>query len=393
MLYTINEIRQRIFHPVYDVYDVFLNYFGEDYVDLQNMPPDSEFLEILENLDIVESTEYEHHYEIPDEIMEILAAHYAAEKFTLLVWWPEVTVTNEFDRSIVIQDLFAKVPLNTSGCIPYEYSGFQLTRSTFTETQYSSGYVHSHIPHQDPSSMPRFKDPCLGSGPIRNTILELKNSSDETEWMLFCEELSRYVTVESLFGVPYIKMESIGKSNELPLFKDFISRPSIAFFPNIEMDTLNQFIHYYILHGNFHFSFAESSFQCGLSFYEYIIDVSNSFIEWFNTHGTQEERERLFENKVIISARVDNGKFYKPISSNYSHNPLIGRTVLTFKGRDFPLRIIQSERPEEQISLILDNTIASYICQKIIKIINYRYGNNTNSAETSATTHQAVCYI
>ena len=35
MEYTINQLYKKVFQKVFDVYDVFSNFFGEDYVDLQ----------------------------------------------------------------------------------------------------------------------------------------------------------------------------------------------------------------------------------------------------------------------------------------------------------------------------------------------------------------------
>ena len=62
MQYSLNELRQRIFSKVNDVYEVFQNYFGEEFTDLQNIPTDEDLLSTMEAWDITES-EHEGIYE------------------------------------------------------------------------------------------------------------------------------------------------------------------------------------------------------------------------------------------------------------------------------------------------------------------------------------------
>ena len=127
---------------------------------------------------------------------------------SILVWFPEVVVTNDNNRSTTIYDTYIKVSLNTNGTIRNE---FKLCRSTFTEEQYDSKYVFSHCPSANLKQGPFWLSCCLGRGPIRYTISNLMNEYDLDIWLLFCIELEAYLRVESLEGGPYIRLESIGK--------------------------------------------------------------------------------------------------------------------------------------------------------------------------------------
>ena len=169
MYYTIDELRNTLFKNVYDVHQVFKDFFGEEYVDLQNVPDDGQLLPLGVSLDKLSETN------ISDEHIADFKSRFEDHKFAIMVWWPKVTVTNENDRSVEIDDLYAKIEILMDGTIPYENTGFKLNRSTFSKAQYISGYLHSHV-HQF-TNIPSFSDPCLGTGPIKETIHSLKNEA------------------------------------------------------------------------------------------------------------------------------------------------------------------------------------------------------------------------
>ena len=192
MIYTIEELRHEILDKAEDVYGIFKDFFGEGFVDLQidgRTLHNEDLLPGGVTMDDLSATDIPHRH-----IEEKKTA--LATTLSIVVWWPEVTVTNEHDRSIVIWDLFAKIGINTLGTIPYEQPGFLLKRSTYNTSQLLSGYLHSHIPHTyaNRENLIAWKSPCLGRGPIRGTIMSLKSDYDDTMWMLFCQELSMYTT-------------------------------------------------------------------------------------------------------------------------------------------------------------------------------------------------------
>ena len=112
---------------IQEIKTIFEDYFGEDKVDLQ----DSDDVDVK----------------------------------NILVHFPSVIVTNENHKSEVIYDLFAKIQVHTSGRIEGK---FKLARTTYTKQQALSGYTHSHVPRS--TLLGDFAKPCLGSGPLNNTI-------------------------------------------------------------------------------------------------------------------------------------------------------------------------------------------------------------------------------
>ena len=411
MQYTINQFRREAFKEVYQVYRVFQDFFGENAVDLQGIPDDKNIEECFQQYDIEES-EYEHVYNMSDQQLLSATAHYENTHPFILVHWPRVKITNEHDRHITIQDLYAKINLDTKGNIPTEDTGFLLNRATYPIEQWLCRYLHSHTPPICYNTPEEFKRPCLGSGPIRETINSLRaaisEGYDETKWMLFCHELSLYVTVESLQGVPYMYLENVNLNDQLSEFggydtgynNDTYRRFYRAFAP----ETLKDFIIYYLHKGHLAVNYQNGMFKVGMSYFDYIVDISNSFIEYFNTHFNDALlAKKCFDCGILYRCVAANDKFYNlrsrnglPDVSSYE-----GRKICTFKGMDVKLHILNTPEEEEVTeTIILYHGLAMYILNNILKIINYRYTNEytrqhcqDSTAALPATTGQRVYYI
>ena len=352
---------------VKDVHEIFKNFFGDDYVDLQS-----------------------------DD-------HSSDDRWFIYVWFPEVTVTNEHDKSITIQDLYAQIEINEEGFIPFEFPGFMLNRATYTKEQFLSNYLHSHINGIPKDDLSEFMTPCLGNGPIGRTVQTLKTDYDEAEWMLFCQELSMYVTVESLKGGPWRRLESVGTLYILSSYNngfDFSSAELNNFFMVFDMSTLRSFFKYYLEHGHLSITYKDCKFCCGMSYYDYIIDVSNAFIAFYNLYlkTTEEHVQTLFNANILRHVLVSNCKFYKPaLNGNQDISPYIGNYVLTFKGKEIHSSIIDSPSPETVPTTVINHRLAMYILKQILRTINFKYknehSNNTAGQQESAQTNRRVFYL
>lgn len=383
------------------MYGVFQDFFGKDSVDLQGIPPDECLLpaditlEDLPHLDIT-----------ADMLKGLIFAQRNVRPF-ILVYWPRVRVTNENNKSISIQDLYAKIKLDSKGNIPTENTGFQLNRATYPMEQWICGYMHSHISSIPVRNLTSFQNPCLGTGPIRGTINSLRadisEGFDETKWMLFCHELSLYVTVESLIGVPYNRLENVHLNNILSGFGryDKIYNYALAHFNEVfSYKILKEFILYYFHNGHLAINYQNGIFEVGMSYFDYMIDISNTFIEYFNTHfDSKILADKCFNHKILHHAVAAGGIFFDPNNTRTipDVSEFVGKKVCTFKGRDISLRIIESPQEEHQETTVLSHGLAMYILNNILKIINYRYTNEhtrqQGTAALPATTGKRVYYI
>ena len=402
MQYTINQLRQEIFSKVYEVYDIFKDFYGEPHVDLQEVPDD---LSIETMLSTRGYQPEEGVYNLSEGQLENIKNCYRNCNYVILVWWPNVTITNENNKSVKIQDLYAQVKVAIDGRIPYEFWGFFLNRTTFPETQYNSHYLHSHVPRFD--GLPYFNRPCLGTGPINHTIMNLKNEFDVPMWMLFCHELNLYVQVESLRGGPYIRMETIGAGDDLSSYNEYgnvIVYDNLFGYRKISpeyKDSLKpvilDFALYYLKHGHLAFSYKDGGFHAGMPCFDFMVDISNAFIDYYNQKKFI-ERSALFGNNMLRKAVAKDGKFYEEetiANHDYSYE---GRDMFVFKGEMKHLHIIRESTTAVETVLLLNSAIAMFILNNLLKIINYRYKNEytkltSGKGEGSAPTYQTVAYL
>lgn len=306
----------------------------------------------------------------------------------ILVHFPHVRVTNEHDRFVDINHLWAKVKVSYNGTLN---GGFTLNRSEYTLLHIRSHYMHSHISSIPTEDFTQFQNPCTGSGPINGTISALNRDYDEDMWNMFCLELSKYVTVESVAGVPYNYLEKLG-TNDMEVGVDrFITYLSPNYYGDtLSTDKLRDFVRHFINTKKLKFNYVNGSYSIGMSLPEYIILISNEFISWYNDLFNKGEVTNTFDNlktrELLRECIIDNGKIYYDRSRNNVNNytQYIGKKVCVFKGREITVDITDiAEVRNENKSIILNTQTALYILNIILKVLNYRYGRNKATHESN----------
>ena len=313
-----------------EIYEVFKEYFGEEKVDLQDDRTD-------------------------------------LDKKAILVWFPEVTVTNEHDQSTNITDLYIRVRLSNDG---YMIGVFDATRGSYKMSQVYGDYLHSHarnIPHESYG----FSAVCLGRGPIQGTCTILNANYDLDRWRLFCYELDKYVTVESEEGIPYRHLNQLSVSSWntkwTELDYNIVSSYSCSIIPEVIKDFLPQFVENiplnFVIEGD-HWFIAHS-------FLEYISILTTAFKKYVLENNIPEGP--LFNN-VLLKGQYDNGKFKMRVPAtyySYVFNP-VGLTACKFKGEE---KIITVENDlvsiDDSKDVIINPDLANIILFKILSVLNY----------------------
>lgn len=304
----------------------------------------------------------------------------------ILVHFPHVRVTNEFDRFVNINHLWAKVKVLYDGTLVGE---FKLNRSEYTMLHISSGYMHSHVSYIPTDDFTVFQEPCTGSGPINSTISTLNRDYDEDMWNMFCLELSKYVTVESVAGRPYKYLESLGTNNMEVGVDRFITYLSRNYYAStISADTLKEFVKHFINSKKLKFNYVNDSYSIGMSLIEFIVLISNEFIKWYNDQFNKKKLTNKFadlkRSGILRECIIDNGKIYYDRNRNNVNNyaQYIGKKVCIFKGKEVTINITDiAEVSNENKSIILDTQTALYILTIILKVLNYRYGRDKATHE------------
>ena len=304
----------------------------------------------------------------------------------LYIRFPKVTVTNEDDKSVDIDELYVLVSINGNGTLKRNFS---MVRSSYPMIQWLSGYSHSHLPSISINRTPHFTYPCLGDGPIGPTQDNLKDEYNIDMWGLFAFELEKYVTQESLLGGPYIKLESIGKSSEATEIK-LCYREELDFScSNIDF---KDFLRSYCSYTNLNVSYKEGQYDLGITDVNFVISLSDYFIKWYNNKVAEgvyyTTLINLIDNNILNKVIIDGNKVYSnAIIQNIDSIQSLEGTHLTrsidsgkdfiFKGKPVILHIDGNLNiKSKNYTLLLNTDICSYMLTKILEIINNKYGTS-----------------
>lgn len=412
----IEELYNSLMDKPLRVLGIFNDFFGEDKVDMQgywsldkfkswmNIEPLSTYIPNgnIVSMNINDWSMYKT-WSITDlpgdqveKVVNVLTNTTVKEKIGnakfngifILVHFPHVRVTNEHDRFVDINHLWAKVKVSYNGTLN---GGFTLNRSEYTLLHIRSHYMHSHISSIPTEDFTQFQNPCTGSGPINGTISALNRDYDEDMWNMFCLELSKYVTVESVAGVPYNYLEKLGTNDMEVGVNRFITYLSPNYYGDtLSTDKLRDFVRHFINTKKLKFNYVNGSYSIGMSLPEYIILISNEFISWYNDLFNKGEVTNTFNNlktkELLRECIIDNGKIYYDRGRNNVNNyaQYIGKKVCVFKGREITVDITDiAEVRNENKSIILNTQTALYILNIILKVLNYRYGRNKATHESN----------
>lgn len=369
---TIDELKDKYYTPtesVNIVYDIFKDFFNEVRVDLQ---VNKRFKSYFDNL-LEEPSEFtlnklsSYNLNVNLDIADFINIYYQEPPFYIFVHFPNVTITNEHNDSINIKDLYARIPIYWNGTLNYR---FKMIVTTYTRTLFNAGYCHSHL-YTLYGNKPKFDTPCLGTGPLVETCRVLTLNFTEDNWKLFCVELSRYVTVESLLGTPYYRMTDItDKSSNKPI--KVCNNPNYIWnYKELIVETIYNLISKKL----FNFKYVNGEYNFANSEAELIRIISNEFIaiynDKFNKKEVKETLQQLENRRFVIKVKYFNDNYYR-IGNTVNKIPS-NDVLFTFKDKDIKTVVTEDITNVRQIYILNPDKI-SYIATKLLEFININYG-------------------
>lgn len=294
----------------------------------------------------------------------------------IIIHFPHVTIRNEYDRTVEVDNLWAKVPVTWEG---KGRGWFKMNRSEYDVVHMQSDYMHSHVSGIDFDF--KFRSVCTGSGPINNTMSSLTVGFDEPIWQLFCLELERYMGTESLSGGPYRRMENIGangsnKRDNFPIEQNnYISNEYFT------KELSSKFLDYLFTNNILKFNYRKGSYGLAHTFTDTVLTISNAFIDWYNDeYRKAPNMPALYDlqgDGVLKQAIIANGAIFDPNSNaSRDYSQYVGRKVLTFKGHDVNLVINGLANGARNVSTILNLDIIREYVWAILELLNCEYGNS-----------------
>lgn len=130
--------------------------------------------------------------------------------FLPIIRFPKLTVSNSNRESLAIKDLFIMITTTVDGRL----LRFLGTRTTVSQKEVLSKYVHSHLPRSDYNdiqmNLNHNKYFCTGSGEINQIIVQYNNNlGDKTFFTILMMYLTNFASHESIEGGPYINISDI----------------------------------------------------------------------------------------------------------------------------------------------------------------------------------------
>lgn len=350
-----NKMKYEELNIIKDIYEVFKEYYGEERVDLQNFPTEDDFNAVDQN--------YNH-------ILNYFPIF-------IYVHFPEVTITNEYEESTVINDLYTRIRINADGKM---YAYLEMLKATYTDKEIIAGYRHSHLPRiYSDDDIYEWNNPCLGNGPIGATIATLRNNFFCKEdllsvYELLCRELDEYVKVESISGGPYIRLRDIYQVNtsienvEKNLDKIYIMQtPTVVYNILLKLIIENNKL--------FPIAFRDNEYKFGLSNTDIICRVSKLFIDYLNKQEyVKSILNKLENNGILIKANFDNkGHIVKYYTRNERVLDVTCDDLLKFKGKKIPLTINKQKSTGLEYFYIVHPYQISLAYNTILFYINSNY--------------------
>ena len=366
------QIRNKYLTPtesINTVYDIFKDFFNEVRVDLQVNKEFKDYLEYLLEAKDEDSLNEIFNYDLNNTLNTIKFKRIYTEisPFFIFVHFPDVTITNEHNDSINIKDLYARIPIYWNGTLNHR---FEMIVTTYTRTLFNAGYCHSHL-HTLYGNKPKFDTPCLGTGPLVETCKVLTLNFTEDNWKLFCVELSRYVTVESLLGTPYYRMTNITNNSSNKLIKIHNVPDYIWSYKELLVETIHNLISKKLLN----FKYVNGEYNFANSEAELIRIVSNEFIAIYNNKFNKKEIDetlsQLENRSFVIKVKYFNDNYYR-IGNTVNKIPS-NDVLFTFKNKDIKTVITEDITNIRQIYILNPDKI-SYIATKLLEFININYG-------------------
>lgn len=362
---------------------VFSEYFSEDLVD-SDLTSYEEIVRRLNGLILEDAYKNEG---LPWLIT--MCNNVVNNWLNVIVRFPRVTVTNEHDNSIDITELYAKVTID---CDFYEPIVLKMMRTEYSLEQWVSYYSHSHISGLCRNSED-WKHPCLGIGPLvatRNKVTIPDITIDERlEYLgLYCYELDKYVRVESIEGIPYNRLESVGLGDRKVTLGYNVD--DWHYFRGTTKVILEDFYKYFISEYDFKFSYINGQYVVGEPLLRLLMEMSQHFANWYNKEGYSKYKKSLSDltANILVRYKISNGQIY--VEERHINQADIdainaeNREMLVFKGKPVTLRIYGSAKSSNELYL-LNATIFDLFYTRILTIINYEYrekeGGETSSGQ------------
>lgn len=151
---------------------------------------------------------------IQEDILMLTIMNILSDTVHFIIRYKDITVENEYGKSTFIEELFVDIPICTSFGNKVLLAPI-MTRAKFSKNHLACGYMHSHAKIIQMKFDMNWKSLCFGNGPMAGLIMNIRTGITTLKESLpmISFNMDRFVTVESLKGIPYVKLETTNSTN------------------------------------------------------------------------------------------------------------------------------------------------------------------------------------
>ena len=310
-----------------EIYDIFVDYFKEENVDLQGN--------------------------------------------NIYVKWDTVTIKNELGNAFKIYGLYCCITLRNYNDVDYCFGNIGFNKQYYSYNEWFNNYIHSHVQTLNKNNPRLFMGCCLGTGPLYVTTSNLRTGmcNDPLKWELFCWELDKYVTVESLSGGPYRRFSSLSITNSNDICSLTLrTLQSYKNFPEVTAFIMKNV--------TIPFSYSEKQWKLGDTFENIVFRITNEVIRAVNKGILSETTiKTLLKEYMIMDSKIYH-KSSRVLESDIPEN----LTLFNFKDKPVKLTVAKANILRTEVKL-LNLDFINDLLTKILLYLNYGYQKDITNDE------------
>lgn len=246
--------------------------------------------------------------------------------YQIIIYFPEVTITNSIKNSHVIKDLYVKFIFGEDARM---YPAMWGVRTTLSTDECLAQYMHSHLPSYNPSVI-NFNHFCTGEGEINQVIALLSTKFDEVNFTLLCLHLKVYVGWESIEGTPYRHISNIGIAGTGNLRRNEIA--------SIYVDKVVGILKSAMFHGGDSKKIRDS-LSYRITQASVLVEATEDFEKWAADYIMKVDKNEIEkyknDNLWLLCVKDEAGNYFQP-DLQRNNRRIIAQTtpILKFKGQD-----------------------------------------------------------
>jgi len=285
--------------------------------------------------------------------------------YQIIIHFPEITITNGSQEHL-IRDIYVRLFLRPNGTL---FSAIQGMRTTFTEAELLSQYVHSHLPKADFNSI-IFNNFCTGIGEINQVLALLNSKFTSANFMMLLMHIKNFLEWESKEGHPYMLIENIFRRDTRRGSYNGVADYIVIKAADLIMTCIRNKLTVSEIMNKFTFTVSERNI---------VATATLDMEKWMAKEMENWDVETLFGHSWtpsnFVSLRDSEGRYHN-LPAGVGRLVYQQGSILNFKDRNIELQII--ERSQTQTYETFANPkITKETCKKLSRIL-------TKTALTSA---------